>query len=270
MVDFIPREKIIKGLLKEINERRPLIIAGVSLGETAKAAEDGGADLLLFYNSGRFRMAGIGSLAGLMPYANANDITIEMAKEIVPVVKRAPVIGGVCATDPFKNMRKLLAELKEIGVSGIINYPTVCMIDGAFREHLEEQGFSFNLEIEALKLASKMDMLTSSYIFNVQEAERIAEAGVDLAIIHVGYRKPLLTVEQAIEKVKEISNVIRRVNDKILIFCHGDPIIDAKTFEKVYNETDVVGFMGFTGIERAPSVKAIQSTVKEFKGVKKR
>ncbi|MEM2569707.1 MAG: phosphoenolpyruvate hydrolase family protein [Candidatus Bathyarchaeia archaeon] len=269
MVDFIPREEIIRRLLKEVNEGKPLVIAGVSLGETAKAAEDGGADLLLFYNSGRFRMAGIGSLAGLMPYANANDITVEMAREIAPVVKRVPLIGGVCATDPFRNIKKLLIELKEIGVSGVINFPTVCMIDGIFRENLEEQGFSFNVEIEMLKMASKMDMLTSSYIFNIQEAERVAGADVDIAIIHVGYRKPLLTIEQAIEKVKEISAVIKRVNDRTLIFCHGDPIVDAKTFKKVYDETDVVGFMGFTGIEREPSIKAIRSTVREFKTVKK-
>jgi len=269
MVEFIPRTEIIKRLLKEIESGRPLIIAGVSLGETAKAAENGGADLLLFYNSGRFRMAGIGSLAGLMPYANANDITIEMAKEIAPVIKRTPLIGGVCATDPFKNIRKLLEMLKEIGVSGVINYPTVCMIDGAFRENLEEQGFSFDVEVEMLKIASKMEMLTTSYVFNVYEARKLAEAGVDLAIIHVGYRKPPLTLERAIEKIREITNIIKKVNDRILIFCHGDPIVNAETFKKVYSETEVVGFMGFTGIERAPSVKAIQSVVREFKSIKR-
>jgi predicted TIM-barrel enzyme len=269
MVEFIPRTEIIERLLKEVESGRPLIIAGVSLGETAKAAEAGGADLLLFYNSGRFRMAGIGSLAGLMPYANANDITVDMAKEIVPVVKRTPVIGGVCATDPFKNMRRLLEMLKELGVSGVINYPTVCMTDGIFRENLEEQGFSFNLEVEMLKMASRMEMLTAPYVFNVYEARKLAEAGVDLAIIHVGYRKPLLTLEQAIEKVREITDVIKKVNDRTLIFCHGDPIVDTETFKKVYSETEVVGFMGFTGIERVPSIKAIQSVVKEFKSVKK-
>lgn len=269
MVEFIPRKDIIEKLQKEIDSGRPLVIAGVSLGETAKAAEAGGADLLLFYNSGRFRMAGIGSLAGLMPYANANDITLDMAKEIVPVVKNTPVIGGVCATDPFKNIKRFLKELKEIGVSGVINYPTVCMTDGVFRENLEEQGFSFEVEIKMLKMAYELDMITAPYVFNSYEAKRVAEAGVDLVIIHVGYRKPLLTVEGAIEKVTEISNVIRKINDKILLICHGDPIVDAETFKKVYRETDVVGFMGFTGIERVPSIKAIQSTVKEFKNVKK-
>lgn len=269
MVEFIPRKEIIEKLLKEVDGGRPLIIAGVSLGETAKAAEAGGADLLQFYNSGRFRMAGIGSLAGLMPYANANDITLDMAKEIVPVVKNTPVIGGVCATDPFKNIKRLLEELKEIGVSGVINYPTVCMTDGIFRENLEGQGFSFDVEIGMLKMANKMDMLTTPYVFNVYEAKKVAEAGVDLTIIHVGYRKPLLTVEGAIGKIIEISNTIREVNDKTLLFCHGDPIVDTETFEKVYRKTEVVGFMGFTGIERVPSIKAIQATVKEFKSIKK-
>ena len=269
MVGFISREEALRPLREKVSKGEPLVIAGVSIGETAKAAEAGGADLLLFYNSGRFRMAGRGSLAGLMPYGDANAMSLEMAREIVPVVKKTPVIGGVCATDPFRNIRLFLREFKELGVSGVINYPTVCMIDGAYREGLEAQGMSFDLEVEMIKMAREMDMLTAPYAFNSEEAERMAKAGADIIIIHVGYKRPPLTLDQAVEKVKEILTAARNVNPEILVFAHGGPIVDPQSFKVVYERTEVDGFMGFTGIERLPAVMAIQARVKEFKSLRR-
>lgn len=269
MVEFVRRNDVIKSLMKKVDVHEPLVIAGVSTGETARAAEMGGADLLLFYNSGRFRMAGIGSLAGLMPYADANATNVEMAKEIIPVIKRTPVIGGVCATDPLRNIKMFLKEMKELGVSGVINYPTVSMIDGQFRQGLEEQGMSFSLELRMLETAREMDMLTAPYAFNVEEAEMMAKAA-DLIIIHTGYKKPPLTLDQAVEKIRDILRVAKEANPDVMVVCHGGPIEDPESFKRAYEETDVVGFMGFTGIERLPAVNAIQERVKEFKRVRRK
>lgn len=269
MVEFIRRTDVIESLRRKVDAREPLVIAGVSTGETARAAEMGGADLLLFYNSGRFRMAGIGSLAGLMPYADANAIGVQMAKEIIPVVKKTPVIGGVCGTDPFRNIKTFLKKMKELGVSGVINYPTVTMIDGQFRRGLEEQGMSFGLELRMLEMAREMDMLTAPYAFTAEEAEMMAKAA-DLIIIHTGYKKPPLALDQAVEKVGDILRVAMKANPDVMIFCHGGPIEDPESFKRAYEETSVVGFMGFTGIERLPSVNAIQARVKEFKRVQRK
>jgi predicted TIM-barrel enzyme len=270
MVEPVRRTEIIKSLRERVDAHQPLVIAGVSTGETARAAERGGADLLLFYNSGRFRMAGRGSLAGLMPYADANAISLEMAREINPVVNRTPVIGGVCATDPFRNIRTFLREMKELGVSGVINYPTVCMTDGQFREGLEEQGMSFSLEVSMIKMAREMEMLTVPYAFKVEEAEMMATAGADLIIIHTGYHRPPLSLDQAVQRIRDIVRVAKKANPDTMFFCHGGPIEDPESFNRAYEETDVVGFMGFTGIERLPAVNAIQERVKEFKRVRRK
>lgn len=269
MVGFIPREEILGNLRKRINAGEPIVIAGVSLGETAKAAEAGGADLLLFYTSGRYRMMGRGSLIGMLPYENANELTLNMAIEIAPVVEKTPVIAGVCATDPFISVRSFLGELKELGVSGVINYPTISMYGEEFMKMLEYQGITYELEVNMIRDARKLDMLTTPYAFSVKEAERMAEAGADIIIIHVGYKKPLPSINETIEKVEKIVKAAKRVNPDVLMIAHGGPIVNPESFKKVYENTDIVGFMGFTAIERVPAVKAIQESVKRFKAVKK-
>ncbi len=269
MVGFIPREEILSNLRKKIDAGEPIVIAGVSLGETAKAAEAGGADLLLFYTSGRYRMMGRGSLIGMLPYENANELTLNMAIEIAPVVEKTPVIAGVCATDPFISVRSFLGELKEIGVSGVINYPTISMYGEEFMKMLEYQGITYELEVNMIRDARKLGMLTTPYAFSAEEAEKMAGAGADVIIIHVGYKRPLPSIEETIEKVGKIVEAAKKVNPDVLMIAHGGPIVDPESFRKVYEKTDVVGFMGFTAIERVPAVKAIQESVKRFKAVKK-
>jgi len=269
---FIPRHEIVKRLRDKISRDEPIVVAGVSTGYAAVSAEKGGADLLLFYNSGRYRIMGVGSLAGLLPFDDANAMTLRLAREITAVVRETPVIAGVCAIDPFRNIRDLIRELKEkYGVSGVINFPTVAMYDGVFRKNLEKQGFSYEKELHMISEARKLDMLTTPYVFNPAEARSMAEAGADVLIAHVGYREETLSLDEAVSLLREIVKEAKEVSPDVIVLCHGDPIVDPRSFEYVYERVrNLAGFMGFAAIERLPVQRAIIDTIREFKGVKRK
>src|SRR5512136_449215 len=226
----IPRKEILKRLNAQIKAGKPIVGCGAGTGISAKFAEAGGADIIVIYNSGRFRMAGRGSLAGLMPYGDANAIVVEMASEVLPVVKNTPVLAGVCGTDPFRLMPIFLKQLKEIGFSGVQNFPTVGLIDGNFRANLEATGMGYDREVETVRLAHELDMFTSPYVFDADQAKAMAEAGADQLLAHVGLTTSgsigaavAMTLDEAIAKVMEIAEAGRKVRKDILVICHGGP-----------------------------------------------
>lgn len=226
----IQRQEILRRLRAQIDAGRPIVGCGAGTGISAKFAEAGGADLIIIYNSGRYRMAGRGSLAGLMPYGDANGIVVDMASEVLPVVKDTPVLAGVCGTDPFRLMPVFLRQLKEIGFSGVQNFPTVGLIDGNFRTNLEGTGMGYDKEIEMIRLAHEMDMFTSPYVFDEDDARAMAKAGADQLVAHVGLTTAgsigaavALTLDQAIDKVMAIAEAGRSVRKDILVICHGGP-----------------------------------------------
>ena len=227
------REDILKHLNAQIAAQKPIIGAGAGTGISAKCEEAGGIDMIVIYNSGRYRMAGRGSLAGLMPYGDANQIVVEMGSEVLPVVKSTPVLAGVCGTDPFRLMDVFLKQLMEMGFSGVQNFPTVGLIDGTFRQNLEETGMGYDLEVEMIKKAREMDMLTTPYAFNEKEAEKMAEAGADILVAHMGLTtkgsigaNTALTIAEAAERVQKLHDAAKSVNPDILVICHGGPIAD--------------------------------------------
>lgn len=262
------------GRLRQTLERgEPIIGAGAGTGISAKCAETGGADLIVIYNSGRFRMAGRGSLAGLMPYGDANQIVVEMAREVLPIVKSTPVLAGVCGTDPFRLMDVFLRQLQEMGFSGIQNFPTVGLIDGVFRANLEETGMSYDLEVEMVGTAEKMDMLTTPYVFNEEDAYKMAHAGASLLVAHVGLTtkgsigaKTGLDLDEAVDQVQRIADSAKAVNPDVLVICHGGPISEPEDAAFVLRRTTgVCGFFGASSIERLPTEIAITRQVERFK-----
>jgi len=270
MARFFPYRDVLIKLKNKILQGIPIVIAGVSTALTARAAELAGADLLLFYNSGRYAAMGIGSLAGLLPLNNANVVTLEMAREITLAVRETPLIAGVFAEDPFHDIREFLRILKSLGISGVINFPTISMYDGKFRSLLEKQGFSYEKELELMKIAHEENMLAVAYAFNEEEAQKLAKVGTDIIIAHMGYREKELTIEEAITELKKIHKVIKEINPETLLLCHGAPIIDPKTFEVVYRNVEgVVGFMGFEGIERRPVERIIVEQIRMFTSIRK-
>jgi predicted TIM-barrel enzyme len=227
----IARAQILKRLKDNIKKGIPVIGGGAGTGISAKFEEAGGVDLIVIYNSGRFRMAGRGSLAGLMPYGDANAIVMEMAGEVLTVVKETPVLAGVCATDPFRQMSIFLKEVKEIGFSGVQNFPTVGLIDGTYRQNLEETGMGYGPEVDMIALAHEMDLLTTPYAFNEDEAKSMAAAGADIVVAHMGLTTKgsigattALTLEQAAPKVQAICDAAKGVNTDVIVICHGGPI----------------------------------------------
>ncbi|MBD3184622.1 phosphoenolpyruvate hydrolase family protein [Candidatus Poribacteria bacterium] len=270
------REETIQRLRKNIEEGKPIIGGGAGTGISAKCAEAGGIDLIIIYNSGRYRMAGRGSLAGLMPYGDANQIVVEMASEVLPVVKDTPVLAGVCGTDPFRLMDVFLNQLTDIGFSGVQNFPTVGLIDGVFRQNLEETGMGYDNEVVMIALAHKMGILTTPYVFNEEEARLMAEAGADILVAHMGLTtkgsigaKTALTLEEAPEKVQAIHDAAKEVNPDIMVICHGGPIAEPQDADYVLKNTDgVVGFFGASSIERLPTEKAITKQVSDFKNIR--
>src|SRR5262245_32662299 len=225
------RLECLKRLRTVVGEGQPIIGSGAGTGLSAKCAEAGGADLIAIYNSGRFRMAGCGSLAGLMPYGDANAIVMELGREVLPIVKDTPVLAGVCGTDPFRLKDVFLKQVKEAGFSGVQNFPTVGLCDGVFRANLEETGMGYDLEVEMIDRANKLDLLTTPYVFNPEDAQKMALAGADALVAHVGLTtkgmigaKSALTLEQAAERVQEIADAGRAVNPEIIVLCHGGPI----------------------------------------------
>ena len=270
------RSEILERLRKNIEAGLPIIGAGAGTGISAKFEEAGGVDLIVIYNSGRFRMAGRGSLAGLMPYGDANAIVMEMAGEVLTVVKDTPVLAGVCGTDPFRQMDVFLKQVKEIGFSGVQNFPTVGLCDGLFRQNLEETGMGYGLEVDMIRKAHELDLLTTPYAFNVEEAKAMAEAGADVIVAHMGLTtkgaigaSTALSLEEAPAKVQEICNAAKSVNPDIIVLCHGGPISMPEDAEYVLHRTEGVhGFYGASSMERLPTEVAIREQMQKFKSIR--
>lgn len=270
------REEIIKRLKQQIDEGKAIVGAGAGTGISAKSAEAGGVDLIIIYNSGRYRMAGRGSLAGLMPYGDANGIVVEMASEVLPVVRNTPVLAGVCGTDPFRLIDVFLHSLKEMGFSGVQNFPTVGLMDGVFRKNLEETGMSYDLEVEMIRKAHELDLLTTPYVFTEEEAAKMAEAGADIIVAHMGLTtkgaigaKTALTLDDCVEKVQRICNAAKAVNPEVLVICHGGPISEPEDARYILEKTTgVEGFFGASSIERLPTETAIRNQVIDFKNLR--
>ncbi|MFC1715715.1 phosphoenolpyruvate hydrolase family protein [Candidatus Poribacteria bacterium] len=272
----IPREESLRRLRQLVSDGKPIVGGGAGTGLSAKCAEMGNIDIIIIYNSGRYRMAGRGSLSGLMPYGDANAIVMDMAHEVLPVVKNTPVLAGVCGTDPFREMPVFLKQVKEIGFSGVQNFPTVGLIDGTFRQNLEETGMGYDLEVDMIRLAHEMDLLTSPYAFNEDEARIMAEAGADILVPHMGLTTKgsigattALTLEESAKRVQAMHDAAKEVNPDILVLCHGGPIAEPEDAQYILeNTTGVVGFYGASSIERLPTEVAISEQVKSFKGMR--
>jgi predicted TIM-barrel enzyme len=273
---FISREEALKRLRAQGAAGKPIVGCGAGTGISAKCAEAGGADLLIIYNSGRYRMAGRGSLAGLMAYGDANGIVVEMAAEVLPVVKNTPVLAGVNGTDPFRLMPIFLKQLKEMGFTGVQNFPTVGLIDGNFRANLEATGMGYDKEIDAIAEAHKLDLLTTPYVFDTDQATEMAKAGADMLVAHVGLTTGgsigagvAMTMDESIERVLAIAAAGRKVNPDLLTICHGGPFDEpVAVAQAMVRMPGIAGFFGATSIERLPTERAITGQVKNFKGMK--
>ncbi|AYY13877.1 phosphoenolpyruvate hydrolase family protein [Actinobacteria bacterium YIM 96077] len=253
-----------------------VIGAGAGTGLSAKCAEAGGVDLIIIYNSGRYRMAGRGSLAGLLSYGDANAIVVDMAREVLPVVRETPVLAGVCGTDPFRRMDVFLRELKALGFAGVQNFPTVGLIDGVFRANLEETGMSFDLEVDMVRQAHELDMLTAPYVFTPEEAEKMAAAGADVLVPHMGLTtsgtigaQTAITLDEAVERVQAMRDAAVSVNSDVLVLCHGGPIAEPDDAAYVLQRTSgVVGFFGASSMERLPTEVAMTENMRRFKALR--
>ena len=269
------RSQILDRFRAQVGAGKPIIGGGAGTGITAKSAEAGGIDLLVIYNSGRFRMAGRGSLSGLLAYGDANAIVMEMANEVLPVVKKTPVLAGVNGTDPFRVMPHFLKQVKEIGFAGIQNFPTVGLIDGVFRANLEETGMGYGPEVDMIRLAHEMDLLTSPYVFEVDQAKDMARAGADILVPHMGLTtsgtigaQTAMTLEDAAKKVQELADAAKSVNSDILCLCHGGPIANPADAQYVLDNTEgIVGFYGASSIERFPTEVGIRKQTEDFKAI---
>lgn len=266
-------DKVTARLREQLKAGRPLIGAGAGTGISAKSAEAGGVDLIVIYNSGRYRMAGRGSLAGLMPYGDANQIVVEMAREVLTVVKDTPVLAGVCGTDPFRDMGYFLRQLKDMGFAGVQNFPTVGLIDGKFRANLEETGMGYGLEIEMIKTAHEVGLFTTPYVFNEEDARQMGKAGADILVAHMGLTskgtigaETAMDLDEAVRQVQAIHDAGKSVNPDIMVICHGGPIAMPEDAQYVLDRTHGVdGFFGASSIERLPTEVAIKNQALEFK-----
>ena len=269
---LFPREQILARLRAKVAEGKPIVGGGAGTGISAKMSEAGGVDLLVIYNSGRFRMAGRGSLSGMMPYCDANAIVMDMAREVIPVVKHTPVLAGVCGTDPFRLMKLFLREVIAAGFAGVQNFPTVGLIDGNFRRNLEETGMGYGAEVDLIRTAREMGLLTTPYCFNEEEAAAMASAGADILIPHMGLTtkgsigaETALTLEESARRVQAMHDAARRVSSEILVLCHGGPIAEPADAQYILDHTEgIVGFYGASSMERLPVEPAIEERVKEF------
>jgi predicted TIM-barrel enzyme len=269
------REETLGRLRREVEACQPVVGAGAGTGLSAKCAEAGGVDLIIIYNSGRYRMAGRGSLAGLLPYGDANAIVVEMAAEVLPIVEKTPVLAGVCGTDPFRLMPHFLRQLGDMGFSGVQNFPTVGLFDGTFRQNLEETGMGFDLEVEMVREARDLDLLTAPYVFDEGEARKMAEAGADVLVPHMGLTtsgtigaRTALSLDEAVERVQAMHDAAREENPDILVLCHGGPIASPEDAAYVLQQTNgVVGFFGASSMERLPTEVAMTENMKMFKSI---
>jgi predicted TIM-barrel enzyme len=272
-MSFFTREQCLERLRAQVAAGKPIIGGGAGTGLSAKCAEAGGIDLIIIYNSGRFRMAGRGSLSGLMPYGDANAVVMEMAREVLPVVRRTPVLAGVCGTDPFRIMPRFLREVQAAGFSGVQNFPTVGLIDGTFRRGLEETDMGFDKEVEMIAAARAIGLLTCPYVFTEDEARAMARAGADVLIPHMGLTtkgsigaRTALTLAEAAGRVQALHDAAKAVNPNVLVLCHGGPISEPEDARYVLVRTrGVVGFFGASSIERLPTEAAITGCVRRFK-----
>jgi len=270
------RSAIITKLKEEVANGKVILGAGAGTGISAKSGEAGGVDLIIIYNSGRYRMAGRGSLAGLLSYGDANQIVVEMGSEVLPVVKNTPVLAGVCGTDPFRLMDVFLKQLKDSGFSGVQNFPTVGLIDGVFRANLEETGMGYDLEVEMIRQAHELDLLTTPYVFDEKKAVKMAKAGADILVAHMGLTtkgtigaKTALTLDDCVKKVQGICDAGKSVNPDILVICHGGPIAEPEDTQYVLSRTKgVAGFFGASSIERFATEVGIKQQAEAFKNIK--
>jgi predicted TIM-barrel enzyme len=269
------RAEVLAALREQVAQGRPVIGAGAGTGLSAKCAQDGGADLIIIYNSGRYRMAGRGSLAGMMPYGDANAIVMDMAREVLPVARRTPVLAGVCGTDPFRLMPRFLADVQAAGFAGVQNFPTVGLIDGTFRAGLEETGMGYGLEVQMIRAARELDLVTCPYVFTEEEARAMADAGADVLVPHMGLTtggtigaRTGLTLDEAVERVQALYDAARAVNPEILCLCHGGPIAEPDDAAHVLaNTTGIVGFFGASSMERLPTEVAMTQNMRRFKSI---
>lgn len=272
----ILRQEMLKRLNAQVAAGKPIVGCGAGTGISAKMAEAGGADMIIIYNSGRYRMAGRGSLAGLMAYGDANAIVVEMAAEVLPVVKNTPVLAGVNGTDPFRLFPVFLKQLKEIGFSGVQNFPTVGLIDGNFRANLEGTGMGYDKEIDMIAQAHALDLFTSPYVFDVDQAKAMAKAGADQLVAHMGLTTAgtigaavALTLEEAVNRAMEIAEAGRSVRKDLLVIAHGGPFDEPDNVGKALRSMPgVQGFFGASSIERLPTERAIRGQVEAFKALK--
>jgi predicted TIM-barrel enzyme len=270
-----PREELLAKYREMVRRRQPIIGGGAGTGLSAKCEEAGGIDLIVIYNSGRYRMAGRGSLSGLLAYGNANDIVMEMAKEVLPVVKKTPVLAGVNGTDPFCHFDSFLDSVAAIGFSGVQNFPTVGLIDGVFRQNLEETGMSYELEVEMIRLAHKKDLLTTPYVFDPLQAVTMAKAGADILVAHMGLTiggtigaETAVTLEACAGRVDAIAAAALEVRSDIIVLCHGGPIAEPADAALVLSKTrQCHGFYGASSMERLPTEKAITKQTEDFRRI---
>ena len=269
------RQEVLRRLHATRAAGQPIIAAGAGTGLSAKCTSAGGVDLIVIYNSGRFRMAGRGSMAGLMPYGDANAIVVEMAAEVLPVVPDTPVLAGVCGTDPFRLMPRFLAELKQIGFSGVQNFPTVGLLDGRHRQGLEETGMGFALEVEMIRVARELDLVTTPYVFDVSSTVAMTEAGADVVVPHLGTTtsgmigaSSAMSLDDAVDFVQELHDAAVAVNPDVLVLCHGGPIAEPEDAAYVLRRTSgVAGFFGASSMERLPAERAITEQTRKFKAI---
>jgi len=272
----ISREDILDRFADMIERRIPIVGGGAGTGLSAKWEEAGGIDLIVIYNSGRYRMAGRGSLAGLLAYGNANDIVVDMAREVLPVVRHTPVIAGVNGTDPFYIPGVFLAQLRTLGFAGVQNFPTVGLIDGVFRQNLEETGMGYGLEVEMIAAARRLDLLTTPYVFSAADAAAMTEAGADIIVCHVGLTtggsigaETAKSLDDCVELIDDWASAARKVRSDVIVLCHGGPIATPADAEYVLRRADGIhGFYGASSMERLPGEQALKTQTEQFKAVR--
>jgi predicted TIM-barrel enzyme len=272
----VTRAEALARLRAQVDAGKPIIGAGAGTGLSAKLAEAGGADLIIIYNSGRYRMAGRGSLAGLMPYGDANAIVLEMAAEVLPVVRETPVLAGVCGTDPFRLMDRFLRQVEDAGFAGVQNFPTVGLIDGVFRANLEETGMSYAQEVEMIGLAHERGLLTTPYVFDVESAEAMTRAGADVLVPHMGLTTKgsigahtSKTLDDCVGLIQEMRDAAVAINPDVIVLCHGGPIAEPDDAQYVLSRTrGVDGFFGASSMERLPTEVALTENMRRFKAVR--
>lgn len=269
------RQTLLTTFAEMIKRREPIIGGGAGTGLSAKCEEAGGIDLIVIYNSGRYRMAGRGSLAGLLAYGNANEIVVDMAREVLPVVKHTPVLAGVNGTDPFCRFDKFLDDLKALGFAGVQNFPTVGLIDGNFRANLEETGMGYQLEVDMIRLAHEKDMLTTPYVFSAEDAIAMTEAGADIIVPHMGLTtggnigaNTALKLADCVPLINDWANAAKSVREDIIVLCHGGPISTPEDAQYILENCPLCdGFYGASSMERLPTEIALKETTQKFKGI---